>query len=201
MSFLIHGATLEGNQRSSIALYPSSVDYDAFVHLSNIKKNIKGFVESGKNLLIHSKNTGNGKTSWSIKLLLSWFDCVWPYTDFECRGLFISMPKFIQAMKENMSSPNEYYAYVHDNIVKADLVVWDEINYKDWTPFEQEYMLSVLEQRLAIGKSNIYTTNYDLPSVEKKLGSRLSSRIIGCSDVVEFFGSDKRGYKIGGVNK
>ena len=94
MSFLIHGATLEGNQRSSIALYPSSVDYDAFVHLSNIKKNIKGFVESGKNLLIHSKNTGNGKTSWSIKLLLSWFDCVWPYTDFECRGLFISMPKF-----------------------------------------------------------------------------------------------------------
>ncbi len=189
---LTHMATLEGKQKYPIPLKPDAVDYEAFTKLKNIKSDIKNFVESGKNLLIYSENTGNGKTEWLKKELLAYFDSIWPFTDIECRGLFVSMPKFISAMKANISKENAYFKYVDENIISADLVIFDEINYKDWTPFEQDYMLNVISQRLAIGKSTMYSTNYNLQTIEQKLGTRLSSRIIGQSITIEFKGSDKR---------
>ena len=197
MSTLVNMSLLEGKQRYSIPLTPDKCDYDAFVRLRDIKNNIGKFVADGKNLLIYSKNTGNGKTEYSKKLLLSYLDSVWSTSDFVPRALFISMPKFITAMKENISKPNEYYQYINENIYKVDLVVWDEINYKEWTQFEQDYMLNVLSDRIAVGKSNIYTTNYSLEEIEKRLGTRLASRIIGASECIEFKGADKRGFNGG----
>ena len=192
MTTLIEKSTLKGKQQHSSSLKPDKVDYDAFVRLKNIQKNIKDFVSNGNNILIYSDNCGNGKTSWSIKLLLSYFNEIWADTDLVCRGLFISVPKLVFAMKENISKPNDYFQYVNENIVNADLVVWDEINYKDWTSFEQEYFLSILSQRLSLGKSNIYTTNFSLQVVKEKLGPRLASRIVGSSELIEFKGTDKR---------
>lgn len=197
MSTLVSMALLEGKQRYSIPLTPDKCDYDAFVRLREIKNSIGNFVADGKNLLIYSQNTGNGKTEYSKKLLLSYLDSVWSTSDFVPRALFISMPKFIIAMKENISVPNEYYQYINDNIYKVDLVVWDEINYKEWSQFEQDYMLNVISDRIAVGKSNIYTTNYSLADIEKRLGTRLASRIIGASELVEFKGADKRGFNGG----
>ena len=192
MDNLAYLATLEGKQKYTVNLVPQKEDYTSFLRLKQIKDNILDFVNSGKNLLIFSRNTGNGKTEWSKKLLFSYFDKIWPTTDLRCRALFVSMPRFVFAMKENLSSPNDYYQYVHENLLTADLVVWDEINYKEWTSFESEYMLNVISQRLSKGLSNIYTTNYDLETISKMLGTRLASRIIGCSEHVEFVGKDRR---------
>lgn len=198
MDSLTHMATMEGKQKYPIQLKldVDGIDRDPYTQLKSIQSNISDFVHQGKNLLVYSERTGNGKTEWCKKLLLSWFDSIWPYTELECRGLFISMPRFINSMKENISNSNEYYQYINDNILKADLVVWDEINYKEYTTFEHDYLLSVISQRLAEGKSNIYTTNYSLPIIEQKLGTRLSSRIIGSSIKVEFKGKDKRSWGI-----
>lgn len=198
MDALTHLATMEGKQKYAIPLQPANVDIEAYKRLRDIKNNISKFVAEGNNLLIYSKNTGNGKTEWAKKLILSWFDNIWSTSDFVCRGLFISLPRLVASMKENISKPNEYYQYVNENLLTADIVVWDEINYKEWTPYEQDFMLNIISQRISFGKSNIYTTNYRLDDVEKKLGSRLSSRIIGCSEKIEFNGSDKRGW--GGNN-
>lgn len=195
MCYLVHMATMKGKQKYTIQLYPDDVDYNSFVRLKEIQKNIEQFVNDGKNLLIYSKGTGNGKTEWAKKFILSWFGEIWHKTDFKCRGLFISMPQLMQAMKENISKENEYFQYVNQEIANADLVIWDELNYKDMTQYEQEYMLNIISQRVGIGKSNIYTTNYDLQTIEKKLGNRLASRIVGCSELIELKGSDKRGGK------
>lgn len=194
MDALISMAMLEGKQRYPIQLKldNDNADRDAFLKLKDIQKDIASFISAGKNLLIYSEKTGNGKTEWAKKLLLSWFDSIWAATDFECRGLFISMPRFMAAMKENITNPNDYYQYINENILKADVVVWDEINYKDLTTFEHDYILGIISQRIATGKSNIYTTNYNLPIIEQKLGTRLSSRIVGGSIKVEFKGKDKR---------
>lgn len=192
MDYLVYLAMLEGKQKYSIDLYPDKDDYSAYSRLKVIKNDIKTFVEDGKNLLIYSKNTGNGKTEWSKKLLLSYLNSIWPVTELKCRALFISMPKLVQAMKENISKENEYYQYINSNVIDADLVVWDEINYKEWTQFELDYMLNIISQRLSIGKSNIYTTNYDLDTITKKLGTRLASRIVGGSELIEFVGKDQR---------
>lgn len=201
MQFLVSSSQLGGKQTHSIPLKPDGVDVDAFKHLKDIKDNISTFVKDGKSLLIYSEHTGNGKTEWSIKLLLSWFNSVWHKTDFECRGLFVSMPKFVRAMKENISKPNEYYEYVNNHICDADLVVWDEINYKEWSSYEQDYMLDVISQRIANGKANIYTTNYGLKVIQDKLGTRLASRIVGYSDCVEFKGKDRRGRSVSNDGK
>lgn len=195
MSNLIALSTMEGNQCYSIPLIPDKVDYEAYTKLKDIKNNIKDFVEKGDNLLIYSNNTGNGKTEWSKKLLLSYFNSIWQNSDLVCRGLFISLPKLMPSMKDNIQNENKYFQYVEENLLKADIIIWDEINYKDWSAYEQDFMLNILSQRLAIGKSNIYTTNYNLKQVEQKLGSRLASRIIGNSIKIEFKGTDKRGWK------
>lgn len=198
MSALLHMALMEGKMRYPISLKPDAADLQAFRRLRDIKDNIQDFVLHGKNLLIYSQNTGNGKTEWSKKLMLSWFDSIWPTSEFECRGLFISMPKFILNMKQNISKPNEEFQYIDENIFNADLVIFDELNHKEWTSFEQDYMLSIVSNRISLGKSNIYTTNYDLPVIEQRLGSRLASRIIGNSEQIQFVGSDKRNN--GGIN-
>lgn len=193
MDYLVTKATMEGKQRYSISLYPDERDYKAYVRLKEIQSDINNFVLGGNNLLIFSKICGNGKTEWAKKLLLSWFGSIWHSTDFECRGLFLSMPRLMQSMKENISKPNEYFQYVNENLITADITVWDEINYKEWSPYEQDFMLNIISQRVSMGKSNIYTTNYDLKTIEKKLGARLASRIIGSSETIEFVGGDKRG--------
>ena len=195
MSCLTYMALLEGRYKYPIPLklYPDSPDRDAFLKLRGIQTNIKDFVNNGKNLLIFSKFTGNGKTSWAVKIGLSWLDAIWASTDLCCRCLFVSLPKLMSAMKENIGRPNEYFQYVNENIINADLVIWDEINYKDYTDFEYDFLLNIISQRMSLGKSNIYTTNYDLPEIEKKLGTRLSSRVIGGSIKVEMNGKDMRG--------
>ena len=192
MSYLVSAALLEGKQRFTIPLYPEKIDFANFVRLKEIQKNIFEFVKEGKNLLIYSENTGNGKTEWSKKLLLTFLDSIWSTTDFECRAMFVSFPLLIPAMKDNISKSNDYFTYVSENIPTADLIVWDEINYKEMTSFEEEFLLSTISQRLTLGKSNIYTTNFSLPSIKEKLGPRLASRIVGASECIELKGSDKR---------
>lgn len=192
MDMLVQRAMMDGKQRYPEKLLPESVDRNAFIQLKKIKENINDFVTAGGNVLIYSENTGNGKTQWAKKLLLSWFNSIWARSDFSCRGLFIEMPRFIQAMKENISKPNDYYQYVNENISTADLIVWDEINYKSYSEFEMDYLLSVISNRISTGKSNIFTTNYNMDGIKERLGSRLSSRIIGCSECIEFKGGDRR---------
>lgn len=198
MDCLTHMACMEGSLKYPISLKLDSdgTDKEAYGKLKSIQGDINNFVKDGKNLLIYSKNTGNGKTEWTKKLLLSWFDSIWHTTDLDCRGLFISMPRFIQAMKDNITAPNDYFKYINDNIYKADIVIWDEINYKDLTDFEHSYLLGVISQRMLTGKSNIYTTNYDLDTILKKLGTRLGSRIVGGSIKVELKGKDKRNWGV-----
>ena len=80
-------------------------------------------------------------------------------------------------------------SYVDD---KLDSIV----EYKDLSQFEHDYLLSVISQRISIGKSNIFTTNYSLPIIEQRLGTRLASRIIGSCIKIEFKGKDKRSWGI-----
>lgn len=198
MDCLTHMACMEDKLKYPVQLKldANEVDKNAYLQLKEIQNNIGDFVSAGKNLLIYSENTGNGKTEWAKKLMLSWFNEIWANTEFTCRGLFISLPRFMTAMKENISKPNDFYQYVNENILEADVVVWDEINYKEYSTFEHDYLLSVISQRIATGKSNIYTTNFNLPIIEQRLGTRLASRIVGNSIKVEFKGGDKRSWGI-----
>lgn len=202
-NYLLDQSTMVGKQRveKTLLVGKDGLDTEAFRRLKEIQDNIYEFVTEGNNLLIYSEFTGNGKTEWAKKLIFSWFESIWFKTDLTCRGIFISLPRFINAMKSNINTPNEYFRYINSVIRDVDLVIWDELNYKELvsgkSTFEHDYLLDVISYRHSIGKSNIYTSNYNLENISANLGTRLSSRIIGESVNIEFKGADKRSWGVG----
>lgn len=183
------------------ALYCDRLDNSAFSKLSQIKGNMKDWVEGGNNLYIYSENTGNGKTSWSIKLMLSYFNQIWSGNGFRTRGLFISVPSFLFMHKELMNNFDEHFFRLKDMVSKVDLVIWDDIGVAPLTQYEHQLLLTYIDNRVLTGKANIYTGNVDKVTLEKYLGLRLASRIWNSSDKVHFMEADKRtnqGVKING---
>jgi DNA replication protein DnaC len=106
--------------------------------------------------------------------------------------LFISVPKFLLATKENITQKSEYLEKVLEGLKTADLVVWDDIAAKVGTEWEVSQLLSLIDNRLILGKSNIFTSNLDAQEIAKALGDRLASRICQMSQAVPFYGADKR---------
>lgn len=195
LNYLFNQSLLPEAKWKPFLLYLDSdkTDQAEFLHLADIQENICQFVADGNNLYLFSTNCGNGKSSWAIKLLQAYLNKVWFKSALTCRALFISVPKFLMALKDNISNKNDYAEFIKANILSADLVVWDEIGNKIGSEFEVNYLLELLDDRLNLGKSNIYTANISYPQLVDKLGERLASRIYNSSDVIEFHGADKRG--------
>ena len=194
LDYLYNQALVSVGQRQRVDL---KLDYDltdkqAFDFLKNVESSIIGFVNAGKNLYLWSNMTGNGKTAWSLRLLQAYLNSVWPKSDLKCRALFINVPKFFLALKDNISEKSEYIAQIKANVLDADLVIWDEVALKTLTQFEMENLLSLINNRLDCGKSNIYTSNISPNDLLNLVGDRLYSRIINMSEVIEFKGADKR---------
>ena len=85
--------------------------------------------------------------------------------------------------------------HIKENVLTADLVIWDEIGTKEFTQFEHENILNLINARIDAGKSNIYTSNLSVDELRDAVGDRLYSRIILCSNDVPFVGLDKRAIK------
>lgn len=172
--------------------YPKSlsagVDYDAFVQLADIKSNIVDFVNNGGQLYICSAETGNGKTSWAIKLLMKYFDSVWAGNGFNQRGYFQHVPTLFNTLKD-FSNNHDALKYALEN---ADIVVWDDIASTKISDYDAQQLLTFIDKRTLEEKANIYTGNIvSKDGLVNALGSRLASRIWS-GEVVEFLGKDRR---------
>lgn len=194
LDYLYNQSLLSPSQRCRATLYTDAdgTDREAFVQLAGIEQDILNFVRTGKNLFIHSYICGNGKTSWSVRLMQSYFNKIWPKSELRCRGLFINVPRYLLAIKDSISNYNEYADFIRENVLKADLVIWDDIAAKVGTEFELNQLLSVIDSRIAAGKANIFTSNLSELEMENALGTRLASRICGLSTEIKLTGSDKR---------
>lgn len=197
MNYLFQESLLSDKQRKHRGLHIDDDGTDAreFSRLKTIQDNIEGFVEQGKNLYIYSHTCGNGKTEWCLRLIQSYIEKIWFKSDMRCRVLFINVPRYLISLKESFTTPSEYVDHIKKNIFTADLVVFDELGIKVATTFEFENLLNFINTRIDMGKSNIYTSNLSAVELDERLGSRLSSRIIHMSDVIEFKGKDKRGLR------
>ena len=171
-------------------------DLEAFRQLSLIQQNILSFVGEGKNLYIWSTQAGNGKTSWALRLLQTYFNKIWLNSPLRCRALFINVPFFLQALKDNISIKSEYISHIKENASQCDLIIWDDISNKIGTDFEINSLLSIIDSRLIQGKSNIYTSNVSPADLKNYLDIRLGSRIATASNCIQLVGGDKRGLQI-----
>lgn len=193
MSYLMDSSGIPKNRQYPKPLYPAKCDYAAFKRLAEIKENIVEFVKQGLNLYITSSSTGNGKTSWAIKLMCKYFDSIWAGNGFRCRGLFIHVPTFLVKSKDFHNQSAEFQQF-RNSILDADLVVWDDIASTDISAYDYSQLLMYIDGRVTDGKSNIYTGNITQRDVlEKSLGGKLTSRILSAdTEKIEFLGGDKR---------
>lgn len=171
-------------------------DRESFIQLSKIKSNIREWVQQGNNLYIYSPNFGNGKTSWSIKLLLAYFNSIWAGNGFRRRGIFISVPEFLDRNREVISNRDEEFIKLRNDMLRCDLVIWDDMTSTKLTDFNHSMLLNYIDARVLSNKSNIFTGNSDYALMSEYLGGRLASRIWNASEVVEFVDADKRGLRV-----
>lgn len=154
---------------------------------------ILNFIEAGNNLYIYSENCGNGKTTWAIRLMYSYFDKIWHKSCFDCKALFVSVPKFLYNCKRSISQDVKGFEELCNLISEVDLVIWDDIGEMKASDYEHQILFQYIDDRINSKKSNIYTSNKNKEQLEDVLGVRLASRIYSCSECIEFLEEDKRG--------
>lgn len=189
MKYLMDNSGIPINKQMPQELI-AGIDLAQFSRLADIKADIEDFIESGNNLFICSKHTGNGKTSWALKLLLKYFDKIWAGNGFRVRGLFVNVPTLLLQLK-NFSNPlSEEYKR---NLMDVDVVVWDEIASTTISNYDYGNLLMFLDHRIFSDKANIFTSNaISKDELEKNVGAKLASRIWNTSEVIEFKGKDRR---------
>ena len=190
MSFLMQKSNIPYNRQFPKPLIPQDCDYDSYCKLAKIKENVVEFVDEGKQLYITSRYTGNGKTSWAIKLMLKYFDGIWAGNGCRIRGLFIHTPTFLTKLKQFDVKDIEFEE-LKRNIIDCDLVVWDDIGANDMSAYDHTQLLTYIDQRVLNNKSNIYTGNLNKTLLERSLGVRLASRITS-GEFIELRGKDMR---------
>ena len=179
-------------RRASITYDKDGTDKELFKSLSERTRHIEEYVADGVNAFFYSRVCGNGKTLWAIRFIQSYLEAVWHKSSLECKALFVGIPSFFLQLKASLSGGENNAQYILDNVEKADLVVFDEVATKSITAFEQEHLLSMVNRRLDLHKSSIYTSNMSGLELRKLIGDRLYSRITTASELFEFKGQDKR---------
>lgn len=192
MQYMIESAKIPKGNQFKNELIPNPIDIDNFKFLKEIKDDIINFVKNGENLYIYSKNFGNGKTTWSIKLMQSYFNQIWAGNGFTQRGLFIHVPSFLTKFKEVINKKDEEFEDMKKQLLEVDLVIWDDIAAGKLTDYDHTNLLTYIDQRKLQGKSNIYTGNLNEEELIVALGNRLKSRVWNDSAIVELKGTDRR---------
>lgn len=178
-------------KQKPIALYlKDDVDKKAFHRLAAIRKDIVSFVEHGKNLYLCSSYTGNGKTSWAIKMLHTYFHYTAVGNYDNLKGMFISTAELLIKLKDfNNPLPASY----KERLETVDLVVWDDIALTSISQYDYMQLFSIIDKRILAEKSNIFTTNCnDVNKLAELVGAKLASRIYHTSEIIELKGKDNR---------
>ena len=165
---------------------PSSPDWEAYQNLLTL--DIDRFVEQGRSLVIESKESGNGKTTWAQRLLLKYLASHLGKVD---SGYFIDLTQALYDIK-NAIGTGEYLPY-EEVFKKKKLLVLDDVGHKKYSEYEREWLLRVLSLRQLRGLSTIYTMT-TRTSILDAIGDRLYSRIYTGSEHYTFFEKDKRGW-------
>ena len=184
-------------REEKLDLKPSTTnDLNSFKRLKAIKDNIKLFVDKHQNLLISSENVGNGKTTWSAKIIRAYIDDYAQNYSFinNTPVLFINVPQFLMKKKLAINNSDELAEIeeIERCIFSSDIVVFDDIATKTASDYDKELLYVYINYRTDNFLTSIYTTNVSKTDLEKELGERLADRIIGYSVCIELDGASRR---------
>jgi DNA replication protein DnaC len=200
---LYNNSLISESEREIKKLYTDAdgTDLAQFQQLAQLETAIVDFVNTGGNLYLHSYFCGNGKTSWALRLANSYIRKIWSKSNLECQVLYVEVSKYLQGLKNKISGIYDPDVdFITQNLLKADLVIWDDIATKGGTEFELTHLLNAINARIINKQSNIFTSNLGKRELANALGERLASRICNTSIDIELNGADKRYLGITGGN-
>ena len=193
MNFLLKSSGLAKKYFSPIELKVRKHDREVFEYLEDIRGNVVEHVQAGLNILLLSSEVGNGKTSWTVKLMQRYFAEIAIGNGTKVSGKFISVPTMLADLSDyNFRSTNDFRKMIEE-IKAADIVVWDELGGGSLNKVNYPLFYSLINERIDSGLSNIYTTNFNYEQLTENLGQRLSSRIVHLSACCELFSTNVRG--------
>lgn len=192
MNFLLEHSGIPKNKRKIHKLVPEQSDRSAFEDLADIRDDIVSFVNNGECLYIYSENCGNGKTTWTIKMLLQYFNDIWAGNGFRQRGMFINVPYYLTMSKDfNNKIAMDYIESIRNAIIGLDLVIFDDIASTRLSDYDNANLLTAIDSRMLEEKAMIFTGNIIPDKLSDYVGKRLASRI--CSGtIVNIKGKDRR---------
>ena len=178
--------------RYNIPLRPEQADIPAFESLNAYKDTVLEKVEAGEGLYIWGKSTGNGKTSWACKVMGHYFRKIAFSTGLENEGLYIFLPTFLEDLRDNYDSKDSDFEQVLSMVKGCKLLIIDDIGAERVTEWVRERMVSIINTRVSNSLATIYTSNLSPDELKAEMGDRISSRVLGSSQVVEITGGDRR---------
>lgn len=173
-----------------LSLNPSDEDIDTFYTLSDIKADIETFVDEGRFLYIWGHNPGAGRSSWSIKIMLTYLAIRSLGNGFNPNvAYFVYVPNFLFRAK-NFDDKEERQEILQ-RVMGVDLLVLDDLCATQTTSYDSSVLADVIDARYRDKKSTIFTSNLSPEELERMCGARTSDRVL--SDIVlEIKGEGRR---------
>ena len=182
------------SQQKPIELYIdefNTIDKKAYKRLADWRSHITECVDGHYNLYICSNEVGNGKTSWAIKMLQTYFHFRAKGNYEHLLGMFVNTTDLLLRFKDFNNPVSQKYK---DDLENVDLVVFDDIAVtSSISQYDYTQLFNIINKRNMAQKSTIYTSNITTyEELEKLLGPRLATRIYDSSEVIELKGTGRR---------
>lgn len=178
---------------------------EAYKRLTEIRDNLNSFVRSSiNNLVICGNSTGNGKTSWANKLMLTYIEqnryrlYHVPIEDLTVKKhdmcLFCLLVPFLVELK--MFGNNEKSTEMYHRLCNTEFAVLDDLGAVPMSQYDYNAVYGIVEHRLDKGLPTVITTNFtSLNKLQSEIGPRLAERIWNNSEIIEIKCGGFRGIK------
>ena len=187
---------------ADINLKPEAIDAETFRSLKRVHDQCKRFFYSQGSVYIASRNVGNGKTSWAIKIMKRYIQEHACYYDLDC--VFINVPEFFALRKSAMNYADDALKFhsLEKRVKQAKLVVFDDFGCGNTSDFDETFLYTIIDYRWRNGLSAIYTTNADVKELRKTMGDRIIDRAVYDSKTCKYWiqGGSRRGMAAQPVN-
>lgn len=157
----------------------TSDNRDAIERLLPYLNNIVDVVDTGQNFIFTGSDVGAGKTYLACTLLNHYIykTCLTSQFDFENPlSLFVDYTHLINLLRYKRDELSTWDLV--NKILKAPLVLLDDIGAGTISPFALEQTYHIINHRVNCGLSTIITSNFSVVDLDTKiLGSRIVSRL------------------------